>query len=111
MAIKARDIYDGRKKSRFRLGIVILVIFALLVAAILVFYWLRSYAVYDENGNATLILPFSEKEEKTEASPSAVPSESPSGNPPQSTSGSDTNTAEPPETAPTDNVPEERNAG
>jgi hypothetical protein len=61
MAIRPKDIYRGGKKSRARAGAVILVILAVLTAAVLLFYWLRQYAVYDENGNATLIPPFSQK--------------------------------------------------
>ncbi|MDR1131936.1 MAG: hypothetical protein LBL15_05915 [Oscillospiraceae bacterium] len=63
MTIRPRDIYQGRKKSRSRAGTVILAVLAVLIAAILLFYWLRQYAVYDENGNATLILPFSQNRE------------------------------------------------
>lgn len=86
MAIKAKDIYDGRKKSRFRGGAIITVILALIVAAILIFYGLRQYAVYDENGNATLILPFSQKEtsEIPEESQTPNPSESPESSPSES---------------------------
>ena len=87
MAIKAKDIYQGRKKSRFRFGIVIAVVLVIIVALILLFYGLRTYCVYDENGNATLILPFSQKaadgavKESQTPSPSASPEVSPSESP------------------------------
>ncbi|MGI5985716.1 MAG: hypothetical protein GXY01_02985 [Clostridiales bacterium] len=67
MAIRAKDIYQGRKKSRFHTGLIITIILALIAAAILIFYGLRRYAVYDEHGNATLILPFSQKTETADA--------------------------------------------
>ena len=106
MAIRAKDIYQGRKKSRFRFGIVIAVVLCVLVAAILIFYGLRSYCVYDENGNATLILPFSQKaangnEQESQApSPSASPEVSPSESPTESPVESPVESAEvtPPET-------------
>ncbi len=62
-AIRARDIYQGRKKTRFRGGIAAAIILGILLLAILVFYGLRSYAVYDEAGNARIVLPFSQKTE------------------------------------------------
>ncbi len=79
MAIRAKDIYQGRKKSRSRAGVIILIVLAVLIAAILLFYGLRQYAVYDENGNATIVLPFSHKEEPS--SPTSSPAESPSESP------------------------------
>lgn len=90
MAIRAKDVYQGRKKSRFRFGVVIAIVLCVLVAIILAFYGLRSYCVYDENGNATLILPFSQKaqngnmQESQAPSPSASPEVSPSINPSES---------------------------
>ena len=90
MAIRAKDIYQGRKKSRSRVGVVIAVVLAVLAVAILIFYGLRHYAVYDENGNATIVLPFSHKEQtespapSTGASPSVSPTESTSPNPSES---------------------------
>lgn len=86
MAIKAKDIYQGRKKSRSHVSIIIAVILAVIVSVILIFYWLRSYCVYDENGNATLILPFSQKadNEKSPESQTPIPSESPETSPSES---------------------------
>lgn len=86
MAIKSRDIYDGRKKRGFRFGVAAFIILAVLIAAILVFYWLRSCCVYDEDGNATLILPFSQKteQESPTESPTESPAESPTASPTES---------------------------
>lgn len=61
--IRARDIYQGRKKARFRGGVAALIVLGVLLLAILLFYGLRSYAVYDEAGNAKIVLPFSQKAE------------------------------------------------
>ena len=79
MAIRAKDIYEGRKKSRSHIGVIITVILALIVAALLIFYGLKKYAVYDENGNATIVMPWSQKADT--ASPTVSPSESPEVSP------------------------------
>ena len=92
MAFRAKDIYQGRKKSHSRAGVVIFAVLAIFVVAVLIFYGLRHYAVYDESGNATIVLPFSHKSEQSaspsaspdEASPSASPEPSPSASPAQS---------------------------
>ncbi len=83
MAIRAKDIYQGRKKSRSHIGVIITAILAVFVVAVLIFYGLRSCCVYDENGNATLVLPFS-KQAQTEnvtQSPAESQPESPSASP------------------------------
>lgn len=100
MAIRSKDIYDGRKKSRFHFGVTIIVILAVIVVAILIFYWLRGYAVYDENGNATIVMPWSQK----------AATESPVASPPQSTT--DSSTELPPEntTDTATEIPTENNA-
>jgi len=82
MAIRAKDIYDGRKKSRFHVGVTITVILALIVVAILIFYGLRKCAVYDENGNATIVMPWSQK--PVTATPAASPTASAEPNPTES---------------------------
>ena len=79
MAIRAKDIYEGRKKSRSHIGVIITVILALIVAALLIFYGLKKYAVYDENGNATIVMPWSQKADT--ASPTVSPIESPEVSP------------------------------
>ncbi len=90
MAIRAKDIYQGRKKSRSRVGIAITVVLAVLAVVILLFYGLRHYAVYDESGNATIVLPFFHKAQTESptpsagASPSVSPTESTSPNPSES---------------------------
>ena len=82
MAIRPKDIYQGRKKSRSRGGVIIAIVLALIVGAILLFYGLRQYAVYDESGNATIVFPWSRNEEDdTAESPSASPTTSPSASP------------------------------
>lgn len=90
MAIKPKDIYDGRKKKRSRSGVVVFVVLCIIAVAILLFYGLRNYCVYDENGNATLILPFSQKNEDTEAteSPSVSDEQNPSTSPAETPSAS-----------------------
>lgn len=88
MAIRAKDIYDGRKKSRFHLGMTIIVVLAVVVAVVLIFYWLRGYAVYDENGNATIVMPWSQK--AATESPAISPVESTTESQPESTTDSST---------------------
>lgn len=74
MAIKPKDIYEGTKKTH-RAAKIIAVSLTLLVALVVgLFFWLRQFAVYDEDGNATLLPPFSQRSEE---SPQAAPSESP----------------------------------
>lgn len=70
-AIRARDIYQGRKKARFRGGVLAAIVLGLLLLALSVFYGLRHYAVYDEAGNATIILPFFQKGEAEPETPAA----------------------------------------
>ncbi|MBP8639749.1 MAG: hypothetical protein KBI01_02440 [Oscillospiraceae bacterium] len=82
MAIRAKDIYEGRKKSRGHVGVIVAVILTLIAVVVFAFYGLREYAVYDENGNATIVLPWSKKvettvpTESTAVSPSIAPTES-----------------------------------
>ena len=104
MAIRAKDIYQGRKKSRSRAGVAITVALAVLAVVILLFYGLRHYAVYDESGNATIVLPFTHKEQKESPTPSvqASPSSNPSESPAESTAPSPSAT---PETSPTPSEP------
>jgi len=78
MAIRAKDIYEGRKKSRFHLGVIITVLLALIAAAVLFFYGVRQYAVYDESGNATIVWPWAKDDETPDASESPTQSASPS---------------------------------
>ena len=58
MAIRPRDVYRGRRKSRSLFTIIVTVFFALLITVVLLFFTLRNYVVYDEYGNATIVLPF-----------------------------------------------------
>ena len=61
MAIKAKDIYQGRKKRGGRAGRIVLIVLAVLAVLIGIFYALRACCVYDADGNATIVLPFSER--------------------------------------------------
>lgn len=63
MAIRSKDIYKGKKKSRKVVRTIVIVALVLVVAAISLFFTLRQYAVYDENGNATIVLPFFQSSE------------------------------------------------
>lgn len=73
MAIKSKDIYKGRKKSKARPWVIAGAIVAVLLILIGVFYGLRSLCVYDEAGNATIIWPWEERPVET---PSPSPEES-----------------------------------
>lgn len=64
--IRARDIYQGRKKRQFRGPAIFASVLGLFLLALLVFYGMRSFAVYDEEGNATIVLPFSQKSEENQ---------------------------------------------
>lgn len=80
MAIKPKDIYEGTKKTHRAAKIIAVSLTLLLILAVALFFWLRQFAVYDEEGNATLILPFSQKaQESLPAGPE--PSPLPSGRP------------------------------
>lgn len=59
MAIKAKDIYKGSKKTHRAVKIITAVLVALAVGAVSLFFGLRHCCIYDEDGNATLILPTS----------------------------------------------------
>lgn len=58
MAIKPKDIYKGRQKSRRAAKSVIIAVLVLIVLMIALFFGLRKYAVYDESGNATIVWPW-----------------------------------------------------
>ncbi len=60
MAIKAKDVYQGRKKRGSRARKFILIAVIVLAAVIGLFYGLRACCVYDKDGNATIVLPFSD---------------------------------------------------
>ena len=77
MAIRSRDIYEGRKKKRSRKGIIAAVALAVLVGAVLLFYGLRSLCVYDEAGNARIVWPFSQEAGEIDAGEDAQSQEAP----------------------------------
>lgn len=62
MAIKAKDIYRGRKKSNAGKWIIMEIVIAIILLVIGTFYLLRSFAVYDNEGNATIIFPWTDDE-------------------------------------------------
>ena len=66
MAIRARDIYQGRrKKMHSPARIIALVLLVTVVILTSLFYLLRSMCEYDSEGNATIVFPFSQsKDEK-----------------------------------------------
>jgi len=61
MAIKPKDIYKGAKKTHRAAKIFAAVLVLLVVGAIGLFFGLRHCCIYDEEGNATLILPTSKE--------------------------------------------------
>ncbi len=61
MAIRSKDIYEGRKKSRSHVGLIIGIVLAVIVLLALLFYGLREYCVYDDAGNAHIVLPFTQE--------------------------------------------------
>lgn len=60
MAYKDKDIYRGRQKSHKTAKLVSWGLLILIALAIGLFFGLKQFAVYDEYGNATIVLPFSE---------------------------------------------------
>lgn len=75
MAIKSKDIYKGRKKSKSRPWIITGVILALLGLLIGSFYAIRGLCVYDETGNATIIWPWETRPETTPTPSEPLPTE------------------------------------
>ena len=67
MAIRSRDIYEGRKKRRSRKGVIIAVVLAVFIGTISIFYGLRSLCVYDDEGNARIVWPFSQEAKEIKA--------------------------------------------
>lgn len=61
MAVKPKEVYKGRQKSHKLAKVITASVLALVVIAVALFFWLRQYVVYDENGNATLISPFAQQ--------------------------------------------------
>ena len=62
MPYRPRDIYRGRRKSRLPLTIFLFVLAGLFIGAVVLFYALQQYIVYDQNG-VTLQLPFMQTEQ------------------------------------------------
>lgn len=103
MAIRPKDIYEGTKKTHRVSKIITAVIILLIALAIGLFFGLRQYCVYDDEGNATLIMPWDRKDGENEGTEPAksdnAPSPSPSATAPASPEPSGTGT---PEDAPPD---------
>ncbi len=59
MAIRSKDIYQGNKKTHKVAKTIVIAAVCLIVLVVGAFFWLRQYCVYDAEGNATLISPFS----------------------------------------------------
>ena len=60
MAIRSKDVYRGTEKRGSRARRVVLIVLIVLAALIGAFYALRTCCVYDKNGNATIVLPFTD---------------------------------------------------
>lgn len=58
MAIRSKDIYKGHRKKRRTGKIIVWVCAIIIVLAVALFFILREFAVYDEYGNATIVIPF-----------------------------------------------------
>ncbi len=67
MAIRSKDIYQENKKTHKLAKVITAVLLVLVVLAVAAFFWLRQYCVYDDQGNARLILPWSSSETAEEA--------------------------------------------
>lgn len=61
MAYRPKDIYRGRRKFRVPLTIFLFVLAGLFIGAVVLFYALQQYLVYDQSG-VTLQLPFMQTE-------------------------------------------------
>ena len=61
MSYRPRDIYRGRRKFHVPLTIFLFVLAGLFIGAVVLFYTLQQYIVYDQNG-VTLQLPFMQTE-------------------------------------------------
>ena len=77
MPYRAKDIYRGRRKFHVPLTIILFILAGLIIGAIVLFYVLQQYIVYDQNG-VTLALPFMRAEavpvqDETEVSPAFEP--------------------------------------
>lgn len=57
MAYRPRDIYRGRRKFRVPLTVFLFVLSVLIISAVVLFYGLQQYLVYDQSG-VSLQLPF-----------------------------------------------------
>lgn len=77
MPYRAKDIYRGRRKFHVPLTIFLFILAGLIIGAVVLFYVLQQYIIYDQNG-VTLALPFMQTEtqpdpELVEPSPTFEP--------------------------------------
>ena len=77
MPYRAKDIYRGRRKFHVPLTIFLFILAGLIIGAVVLFYVLQQYIIYDQNG-VTLALPFMQAEtqpdpELVEPSPTFEP--------------------------------------
>ena len=61
MPYRPKDIYRGRRKFHVPLTILLFVLAGLFIGAVVMFYALQQYIVYDQSG-VTLQLPFMQTE-------------------------------------------------
>lgn len=72
MPYRPKDIYRGRRKFRVPLTIALFVIAALIVGAVVMFYALQQFLVYDQTG-VSLQLPFMQSQTPAADEPSGEP--------------------------------------
>ncbi len=72
MPYRPKDIYRGRRKHRVPLTIFLFILAGLFIGAVVLFYALQQYIVYDQNG-VTLQLPFMETEPPEEPEEETAP--------------------------------------
>ena len=76
VAIKPKDIYKGRQKTHRTAKITVACVVILLILVITAFFVIRSWAVFDEAGNATIVWPWERPPEDDggeDGEPSAPP--------------------------------------
>ena len=75
MSIKPKDIYEGTKKTHRASKIITAVIIVTVALVIGLFFGLRQYCVYDDDGNATLIMPWNRKDGEGEKNDTGSPAD------------------------------------
>ena len=62
MAIRKKDIYHGRNPVKTAFKVLGIVLAALVVLAVIVFFWFKRYIVYTDDGQLRLEVPFIQRE-------------------------------------------------